>query len=419
MVAADFVVHQATTAEDEALARRLFGDLSASLPQLNGVLWPVGEATAPMSGSASPLLSCRCLVVLHSPTLVECDACRQTLKVFRERIRWHHQTTPQDRSAAVVTVRWSLTGSLDEDTVDFAAPELTGDFGSAYRQHGLLHILRSQPASPRYGELVAALAEHVTRSVGLPLRQMNIEDVGYAVPEAVLTMTSDTSHEHASPSTDRPFGHDSPGKARVSIVVAAAGAADQPAERSQRVYYGAGPVDWRPFFPDDDIPAATMTEQALTASDYQATSYPLSEGPRVDPEPAESDRDVFVVLVDPWVALSGQRERLMSKDSRSRATRSVVVMSATDGETTERASYLRSELELAFGPYIAGPEVRTAKQMVDRVVGIVSRVYHGRLLASINPAAGPQDYVRTVSQRLAVRGESQPPPHWRRTEETS
>ncbi|MBL7494398.1 hypothetical protein I6A60_37695 [Frankia sp. AgB1.9] len=140
------------------------------------------------------------------------------------------------------------------------------------------------------------------------------------------------------------------GIGRVGVVVGAAAAADQPAERTARQFYGAEATDWRPFFPLIEQTAYSTARAALQAAAiHDVIAY--RPGSRLGAElaSARDEQRVLVILLDLWLVRSTQHEgtvRAIAAElgDHSPVSALLVAFGTADPETRSHLDVLRSEL---------------------------------------------------------------------------
>jgi FxsC-like protein len=434
-----FLVHY-TPDDDAVYVRQVFADLQAAVFGRLGTKsanagW-LAEAgghpeTTPytdgLAGTSATMLACRVLVVLYSRAYLRDKTCLLEWSLFRERVRWHHRLTGRS-TPALIGVRWSLWPGSEESTI-VADDVLRGDFGPCYDDGGVLRLLRKYPASAAYEKIIQRIAELVVFASAdppPPISEKNLKYLSFPLqpsaagggvrPVTSAALLTISSQRGASETPGR-HGLGEPGWATsrggadqggpvptssVGIVLAAAAAADLPAQRVARDYYGESVTDWRPFRPHDARPVVKIVSNALARYAFpDADVYPLQPETLARLDDA-SQKQILLLLVDPWSALSDADAQLLRRFRDWQARRpavagALVVFATSDDETTQASGALRDRLrvsmEYSFGDEVAGGyrlsgEVRTADQLARSAVRLVTRAWNAFLPARAAARAG-------------------------------
>ncbi|WP_141205850.1 FxsC protein [Streptomyces griseorubiginosus] len=302
---------------DEEWVAAFFHDLCAVVGRRTGrPPDTVGARGEPRSSDISTDLLGRStvLVVLHSPPYFAQSYCLAEWSYFQRRLNLHWSRTGR-RADAVVPVMWEPdpTGELDE-VVPYPPLRVASE---AYRQDGLLHLLRLRARyRAAYEEVLEAIADRVVAATE-------------RLPEV---------HGFDMSGNQSPVGVPAPASGQtVSFVVAAPARDELPEERHSRQSYGKTPLNWSPYAPGEEGALVSLVVDTATTLDFTATVLPLDEE-TVDRISREQDPEQLVVLlVDAWVALRGDKRSLLAAvDERSpEATTALEPRARDDTESAE------------------------------------------------------------------------------------
>jgi FxsC-like protein len=461
-----FLLHHARVEDDSSYVERFFDDVQSAVfallgqraefaGRLLGVRAPAASGGGDEAGEderVTPfpmIMSCPVLVALYSDAYFSDRQCLAEWSLFRERVRWHRQFTGRS-SSALIGVRWSVHA---EETARMLADieVLDGDFGVEYQAAGGLRLMRTEPASASYRNLVGHVADAVVRSAGDAIPTMSEEDVKYVrVPRPLAPAEPAPAAEAPPPEPAAPAGRpdasgtgseaagadmpgageisgvsDEPGRAAarsgVGVVLAVAPAQRQPARRTQRVYYGDRAADWRPFLPEATSPAFEIAKEALKNHFFaDVVQLPLDDDLAARLGRAVDEDRVLVLLVDPWIAASEEYSESLAllgewRKRHPSVAGTLVIVNPSDGETLHDADELRDRLRRAL---LRDRErvtnrtwrdaVHTADQLVADTIPLVARTRNVLLGLSSAGAPGvprtpPRDGAERESRRPILR----------------
>lgn len=285
-----------------------------------------------LRGLSRAVGSCRTFVALYSPTYFEREYCGKEWTAFAGRVAQYEAETDVEPHA-LVPVIWEPVSALplpDEVTaVQYAEPAM----GAAYLEHGLLHLMRSEPDGDAYWHVVRSLAERVRFAAdhfALPSKPAGFdlsEVVGcFPVPRTPATTA----------------GH-------VKIFVAAGTVDRLPPGRSGS-YYGDQPWSWSPYSPPA-IPTAAHRAQKVVVTEGHVTSLEVVDA-QLNRKLSQAMRlnQVSILLVDAWsVRTPAYRKPLGAYDKQYHPTTAVLIpCHDADDESGPDNAALWQELQQLF-----------------------------------------------------------------------
>ncbi|WP_018502576.1 FxsC protein [Parafrankia discariae] len=367
------------------------GRLVRSTPHLFDVL-PADETSVDPA-----VLDCVALISLNTDDYLSDQRRMRERLLFRERLRWHQQFTGRI-STAHVGVRWLTDPGGPEPTPADALVD--GDYGPAYGAAGALRLLRTAPASAEYQRLVARIAGLVRAAALDPVPVMRPEDVHYILgsPPPAHRLGGGQPSDGAAPlgPPARPVRPGAgTGRGRAAIILAVPPADELPPERGDRRYYGSTAQRWRPFLPHAAVSAADVVRVTLEdLAIYDTVCHGLTDQPFATLAAEIGEDRVVIVLVDPWIAATGQADEAMRglaewRRRRGTAVGVSLITGRDDPETqaaaprlTTRLRHLLKEDRGLFRSRTWLPAISDAGLLASSVRPLVVRARHGLLAES-------------------------------------
>ncbi|MHA6760266.1 TIR-like protein FxsC [Streptacidiphilus sp. PAMC 29251] len=227
------------------------------------------------------LSSCRTMVALYSPDYFRSKWCSREAAMVMARARLYRQRTRLS-SSALIPVLWDPVPVPDEVA---HIQYLSAGLGPRYRADGLRRILQQDPTGPDYRGAVALVAERVAEAA---LRG-ELPEVEPA-PLRTYPLSFQPRTEPLVPG------------ASVAFYVAAGTTSTVPEPRRATPYYGAVPLAWNPYRPQEDYPLYQQAQRTVTNMGYGTAYHEVGSGLAGKLGRAWDDDQVTILLVDPWSA---------------------------------------------------------------------------------------------------------------------
>ncbi|MEY9874200.1 FxsC-like protein [Streptacidiphilus sp. MAP12-33] len=326
---------------DDGWVAQFFHDLSTAVSGLTGLPPDTMGLRADPTSREAPLELMRqavTLVALETPQYHLRSYCRAEWDYFRQRAEVQRSRTGR-ATDAIVPVNWvPVTAGSGGTEVAAAPPGSAGERSwpppltvahPAYAKDGLLHLLRlGARFQPVYEDVVATLAARLARR-----RHETLPDLdGFSVVPA----TRPAQRVGAAPG--------------VSVVVAAPDRAGLPEDRRSHQYYGASPLDWSPYHPEQPRSLVTLVEETAADLELNSEVVPLDAPAAQDLGETDEDERFVVLLIDAWAATLGrQRQLLAPLDARAPGSTAVLEpRSDLDAESAAHGTDLDRALDQAL-----------------------------------------------------------------------
>ncbi|MFD4142746.1 TIR-like protein FxsC [Streptomyces sp. NPDC058572] len=260
-----------------------------------------------LRGLSRAIGSCKTLVALYSPAYFRSQYCGKEWSAFAGRVARYQEETDVEPHALVPVIWEPVPARLlpqEVQAIQYAEPHM----GGTYLEHGLLHLMRSDPKSAEYWHVVRSIAERVRFAAdhfNLPSTpdSFDLSAVKGCFPVTPAETTS---------------GH-------VRIFIAAETVDALPAGRS-RNYYGEQPWSWNPFSPPA-LPTAAHRAQKVVISEGHHTSLEVVDTHLTRKlDQAMRLNQVSILLVDAWSARTpAYRRPLGAYDKQYHPTTAVLI----------------------------------------------------------------------------------------------
>ncbi|MFD8720928.1 TIR-like protein FxsC [Streptomyces sp. NPDC059629] len=374
----------ADQADPDFWVHRLFRDLCEHIRNMTTV--PAGSAgfmdrnmrTGQIWSNelAVSLVGCRVFVPLYSPRYFISPWCGKEWTTFALRQTRYLVPEKQGLPSAVVPALWAPVPDhrLPEcaQEIQYFGPE----HNERYRRFGLYGLAKLSSFRSDYQKAVLHLASRIVEvGESIVVERGNPEELR-------------TAHDAFMPRTRPTTGR------RLRISVAAGSRRRLPEGRSP-VYYGATPLDWRPYHPVSPHPLGRLASDIAEQLDFQpdVREFDHSHGPSDGPE---------VLLLDRWLLRDPEHHaRLREFDDNDRRTTGLVVPwngadpdDDTDGQSVatevEEAMPRRSRRQRQAGrPAVLGPDQQSFSRQFPRVVHWAAAQYLKRSPAQTPPGDAP------------------------------
>lgn len=368
------------------------------------------------------LSTCRVFLSLYSPGYFLSETCGKEWAAFRRRLD-RHQEAAGVAANSLIPIMWYTPTSLHPVTraIQYRAESL----GATYDELGLRQMIRLRRFRDEYEELVTALAAEIVEaaerhrlvpeppglslaSIESPFHRPRATEVaavqqthpegGHNLASGPRSMTQPAAGETSMPPSpgedvqapaavedDRPGRIRSPGNRSADIAptgakgsrhvhfVIASGVREELAPiRRTLDYYGDIPQHWAPYRPQTSQPLGDLASVVAQRHRFGSELADL-EGLPDRIERANSDNQIVVLLIDPWITrLDRQSEVLAHYDSRNEPTIPVLISFSDDDQETMRyiqtlhagLAHVLQNNSLRVDP-IFRPEVRNARQFEE------------------------------------------------------
>ena len=293
---------------DTPYLSQFFDDLCKSIGDLldlpSGEVGFIDERSIPPGEKWPAALSwgvqtCKVFVPLYSTSYFGSDNCDQEWSAFLSRCEAHAPREDAWRKL-ILPVFW-----LDEDDVLIPEPcrlvqYKHASLGSAYPQRGIKSLIMNSRWQADYQEFLRGFSKVVKTAIGEVKLPAHPEAFQFErLPKVFKSLASHGSGLPALPTSSR-----------LVHFVFLAGSSDQVrAIRGDGIEaYGDEGHAWRPYYPDGD--AVGPLAQGVAAS-QGLTSYPLDVTDDLIEQLKRRDRQVIVILVDPWTLRISRFEEIM------------------------------------------------------------------------------------------------------------
>ncbi|MFF7987930.1 FxsC protein [Streptomyces sp. NPDC007901] len=296
--------------------RRTGADPAAQTPFRDVERLGLGDDWARELGDA--VGHCRAFVALYSPAYLNSEYCGKEWTAFQNRLREYRRETEID-VPALVPVLWApMEGELPEEIARFQYHE--AGMGQDYVNHGLMHILRTDPTSQAYRAIVERVAARVRIAADrfrLPFTPgLDLGDVRGQFPVP--------GHRRAA----------APGAAHVRVFVAAGTTNALPEGRNRLEYYGRSPLEWTPYYPPKHPTIALRAQRVIAEAGYTSSFEIVDEHLSSRLDETMTNNQTSILLVDPWaVRTPAYRNALADFDAHNRPA--TVVLVPYDGRDEE------------------------------------------------------------------------------------
>ncbi len=327
-----------------------------------------------LRGLSRAVGACKTLVALYSQAYFRSEYCGKEWSAFAGRVSRYQEETGVEPHALVPVIWEPVSARLmppEVQALQYAEPGL----GETYLEHGLLHLMRSDPGSAEYWHVVKSIAARVRFAAdhfALPSmpESFDLSAVKGCFP---LTLSQGAS------------GH-------VRIFVAAGTVDRLPPGRSRSSYYGEQPWSWSPYSPPA-VPTAAHRAQKVAIAEGHLTSLEvvdtnltrrLNEAMRLN--------QVSILLVDAWSArIPPYRKPLGAYDKQYHPTTAVLIpCHDSDDESGADNAVLWEDLQQLFtrnwlrrnNPHDPVFWVRVSQREFDDLVARVVAVTQNRIAES-------------------------------------
>lgn len=272
---------------------------------------------------------CRSMLALYSPAYFRSVYCGKEWSAFRERLLQYRAETDID-ARALIPVLWEpVPGPLPDDVVriQYAEPSL----GADYARHGLLHLLRTDPAGSAYRKVVEVIADRIRLAASrfrLPtVTDLDLERVSGCFP------------------VDRV---ESPG--HVQVFLAAVTVDSTPPGRRCQDYYGREPRDWSPYHPPARPTIAHRAQRVIVNEGHTTSLEVVDQDLSRKLDAARENNQTSVLLVDAWAArVTPYRVPLTDYDAHNHPVTGVLVpCDEADEESGPQNDELWQDLRQVF-----------------------------------------------------------------------
>ncbi|MET7621291.1 TIR-like protein FxsC [Streptomyces sp. NPDC005408] len=260
-----------------------------------------------LRGLSRAVGSCRTLVALYSPAYFRSEYCGKEWSAFADRVSRYQEETDVEPHALVPVIWEPVSARLLPQEVK-AVQYAESAMGRTYLEHGLLHLMRSDPKSDEYWQVVRSIAKRVRFAAdhfALPSMR-NSFDLSAVKGCFPVTLAQASS------------GH-------VRIFVAA-GTIDRLPPGRSRNYYGEQPWLWNPYSPPA-IPTAAHRAQKVVIAEGHLTSLEVVDTQLTRKlNQAMRLNQVSILLVDAWSArIHPYRKPLGTYDKQYHPTTAVLI----------------------------------------------------------------------------------------------
>ncbi len=341
------------------------------------------EASIPIGGTwprslEGALRTTKCVLSFYSPGYFNSTYSGKEVKAFQLRIEKYRQLNADSDPTLLLGVCWEsglnvnqiIPSSLAQ--VQFGVPPLasedqhgvqddlnrTKELNQMMRQHGLRMIMqKKETGSPYYRLAFLDIVERYAAYIRRSTTQFDISNCGFSetLKDLVPDFPVERSPEEAASltSASSPKG---PKFARVLFVV---GKPDAFAAVKQRK--NLSPYDdsderlWRPFLPAADAPIGSLVAEVIASEKMVADWVKTPAAPDANTfrkivEQAMTDKNVLVVMVDPWSVFVPELQTSLGVLDKTRLTYGTMFLpwNDEDDEMKKYSATLQEELERTF-----------------------------------------------------------------------
>jgi FxsC-like protein len=302
------------------------------------------------------------LVALYSPAFFESDFCGREWQIFADRENGYQQQRNLVKPPGLLLpVLWIPSRTSELVPVDTQYDHQ--QFGEVYATEGLEYMLRlSNRHHDDYQNFLVRFAERLV--------QVTTEHAMAPMPQRpdIKAVTSAFRREGAGRKAgdDRvAAGGRGPRKAWFVVVAGTAGQLRQ--VRSTVDAYGADPVDWQPYYLDQDGGLAAFAQAVAGHAGITSAVRPIDQDLIEVLQQARSRNEIVILLVDAWtVRLAEFHELVQAYDQQNLLNTAVLVpWNLEDAETAEQAEVLRVAIQSAFENNCQRRDPRTFRDNVS------------------------------------------------------
>ncbi|MFY1669752.1 TIR-like protein FxsC [Plantactinospora sp. WMMB334] len=308
--------------DDDPYVERFFRDLSSELRARLGL--PPGEevgfldshgiqlGTPWSSQLAVALAEARTFVALLSPRYLASEMCGMEWQAFSERMRRRDQAGGYP-AAVLFPILW-LPPRVIPPAVE-QLQYLEEHLPDAYRRDGLRQLLRLHRHQDGYLEFLGFLSDRIAEAYErqpLPPEPHPIDFLH--VRSAFHSRPAGTVDDVRSASFDLAPGERWPAERpdRVRFVVVAPTRSEAAAVRKRLDGYGPSPADWTPYLPASPEPIGAT---ALAVARRHGFESRMDRAEELSEEPRKHDREMVILLVDPWATQLPSYRRILARYS--------------------------------------------------------------------------------------------------------
>ena len=296
------------------------------------------------------LMTCRVFVAVYSPSYFMRENCGKEWTAFCSRM----QTYADEKGvnpASIIPVLWAPAPKMPEvaERKQWKMEKL----GRLYRKEGMERLVRRrQEYQKEYDGILRALASRI-RDVGdkyrlpEPAEPFVYKDITAAFPVVAAAVAPAAGKAQAARAGGKAQaapaggGDEGTGPTHVNLVVVAGTRKELAEVRKGVEGYGAAPLDWVPYHPEDRRRIASYAQRIIShrkgivsRTEFTSRLETIDSGLPAVLERAEENNELVVILIDAWsTRLARYIEPLREYDLRNEPA--VVIMVPANGNDPE------------------------------------------------------------------------------------
>lgn len=315
------------------------------IDQPTGSDWP--------SNTGDAVGTCKVFVPVYSPSYFLSSVCGREWHGFDRRVEEHLARTGT-RLASILPVWWVPPNDNAPATQNLH--DTRDQFGPAYKELGLRSLLTQRN---RYGDEYRAFVEKFA---------LQVFEAGKVAPNALTGINLRTEPNAFEKRVPTAAAKRISGPKWVNFVVAAGSSAEMQDVREVLDTYGDTWDEWTPYLPACSDPVVLKAQNVAVDQRLVSGPAPVGEDLIDVLDTAEKNRELVVLIVDPWaVGIDRYRELLGKLDSK-RYKNVAILLPGAEGEPRLMSNGVNAAdlLHMCIGNWLDDPS-HSARQDLDTV----------------------------------------------------